>query len=70
MLNKNLEKIDLQVYNRWGEKVFETTDWTVGWDGTYKGMKQDMDVFIWQCTYTFIGETQTRSAKGNVTLLR
>ncbi len=27
----------LEIYNRWGEQVFETTDVNTGWDGTYKG---------------------------------
>ena len=26
-----------EIYNRWGEQVFESTDLNVGWDGTYKG---------------------------------
>ena len=69
-LNKNLLKIDLAVYDRWGVKVYETTDWTVGWDGTYKGMKQEMGVYVWECSYQFVGETELKSAKGNVTLLR
>lgn len=70
VLNKNLAQIDLSVFNRWGEKIYETTDWTVGWDGTYKGMKQDVGVYVWECSYRFIGETTIKTAKGNVTLIR
>lgn len=70
VLNKNLAQVDLQVFNRWGEKVYETTDWTVGWDGTYKGMKQEVGVYIWECSYRFTGETTLKTAKGNVTLIR
>ncbi|HWB64279.1 MAG TPA: gliding motility-associated C-terminal domain-containing protein [Chitinophagales bacterium] len=69
-LNKNIVKIDLQVYNRWGEKVFETDDFTVGWDGTYKNDKQDMGVYVWECSYMLQGDKKTRFAKGNVTLIR
>lgn len=70
VLNRNLAQLDLQVFNRWGEKVYETTDWTVGWDGTYKGQKQDVGVYVWQCSYRIIGEANTKTAKGNVTLIR
>jgi gliding motility-associated-like protein len=70
VLNKNLAQIDLVVFNRWGEKIYETTDWTVGWDGTYKGQKQDVGVYVWECSYRFIGESTIKTAKGNVTLIR
>jgi len=70
VLNKNLAKLDLAVFDRWGNKLYETTDWTVGWDGTYKGMKQEIGVYVWECSYQFIGESTLKSAKGNVTLLR
>jgi gliding motility-associated-like protein len=70
ILNKNIDKLHLEVYNRWGELVYEAFDITEGWDGTYKNARQDIGVYVWQCTYTFIGETRSRFAKGNVTLVR
>ena len=70
MLNKNLAKIDLAVFDRWGNKVYETTDWTVGWDGTYKGVKQEIGVYVWECSYQFLSENTLKTAKGNVTLIR
>lgn len=41
-----------QIYNRWGERVFEarnipTNDRSSGWDGTYRGVKVDPDVFVY-----------------------
>lgn len=57
------------VYNRWGTKVFETTDINEGWDGTYNGEMQPMGVYI----YTIEAITpsgSTFSKQGNVTLIR
>lgn len=69
-LNKNLTKYKLQVYNRWGEKVFESDKYTDGWDGIYQGVKQPLGVYVWQCEYQFDGSTKGSTAKGNVTLVR
>ena len=35
------------VYNRWGVRVFQTTDPAVGWDGTLGGQPQPSDTFVW-----------------------
>ena len=35
--SKYIYKFTMEIYNRWGEKVFESFDITKGWDGTYKG---------------------------------
>ena len=58
-----------RIWNRWGEKVFETTDITKGWDGTFNGTPQPMGVFIYQIeAVTSIG---TKFVKhGNLTLIR
>lgn len=57
------------IYNRWGELVFETTDLTRGWNGTYKGQPQNSGVFVWMCQYQFEGETLVQE-KGTVMLIR
>ncbi len=42
------ELITYKIFNRWGELVFETTDKEVGWDGYYKGILQNNDVYLVQ----------------------
>ena len=59
-----------QVYNRWGEMVFQTTDGTAGWDGTHKGEPLNTDVFIYYIE-AICPDTGGRLMKtGDVTLLR
>jgi gliding motility-associated-like protein len=73
----NYKEFSLSIYNRWGEKVFEgTTPEEVanhapkyGWDGTYKGAMQPVEVYAYYVTVVFInGEVQ--HLKGSVTLIR
>lgn len=64
-----LESISFMIFNRWGEKVFETTDQKIGWDGTYKGEALNTGIFV----YRLEGKThegKSFSAKGNITLIR
>ncbi|MEI6312705.1 MAG: PKD domain-containing protein [Bacteroidota bacterium] len=66
---KNLQSFYLAIFDRWGEKVFESTDINIGWDGTYKGKKIDPSV----CGYIFEGECESGEAikdKGNITIIR
>ena len=44
--NKNL-LIQLIIYNRWGQKVFQTSDLDNGWDGTCKGIKQPIGSYVY-----------------------
>ncbi|MBK9107954.1 MAG: gliding motility-associated C-terminal domain-containing protein [Saprospiraceae bacterium] len=64
-----LESVELYVYNRWGEKVFETKDINQWWDGTYKGVKLAPDVYGYYFIATCV-DGNTYAKKGNVTLLR
>ena len=59
----------LQVYDRWGAKVFETTDAKVGWDGNYKGKAAIAGIYAYQLTITF-KSTEVDQVKGNLTLIR
>lgn len=58
-----------QIYNRWGELIFETTDPEQGWDGTFKGVESPVGVYIWVVTvYDMFNDKEYY--KGSVLLLR
>ena len=57
------------VFDRWGEKVFETTDRSIGWDGTFKGRPVDPAVFVYHLTAWCV-DGQRYFTKGNVTVIR
>ncbi|HEY2649247.1 MAG TPA: gliding motility-associated C-terminal domain-containing protein, partial [Puia sp.] len=65
----NLRTYQLQIFNRWGQKVFESTDFTAGWEGKSNGMMQISGVYVWLCHYQLDGETE-KSNSGTVFLLR
>lgn len=46
-INYGLDNYEFRIYNRWGELVFESSDPTKGWDGTYKGVDQELDVYVY-----------------------
>ena len=41
-----------RVFNRNGQLVFETRDWTKKWDGTFRGNPQTSNVYVWELSYT------------------
>ncbi|MEM4326262.1 MAG: gliding motility-associated C-terminal domain-containing protein [Candidatus Pacearchaeota archaeon] len=57
------------IYNRWGNKVFESGSFSVGWDGTYRGEKQDAGVYVYMIEGEYSnGESFKKS--GDVALIR
>jgi gliding motility-associated-like protein len=69
LLFGNVKHYSFNIYNRWGELIFQTKDLLRGWDGTVKGIKQDTNVFIWYCSYQFEGE-EKKTEKGTVIIIR
>jgi gliding motility-associated-like protein len=58
-----------RIYNRWGELVFQSNDPNIGWDGTFKGTVQPMDVYSYTLEASFSNGKQQQK-KGNITLIR
>ena len=59
------------VYNRWGQKVFETSDINKGWDGMYNNTKLETGVFVYMLKAVSLIENNPEiSVKGNVSLIR
>jgi gliding motility-associated-like protein len=64
-----ISNLEFIIYDRWGEKVFETTDQTKGWDGTFRGKPMDEAVYFWHLKAT-LGIDKQINWKGSLTLVR
>jgi gliding motility-associated-like protein len=64
----NFALINFSVYNRWGEKVFTTSN-NNGWDGTTNGQAQNTGVYIWILSAKD-NQGNPINKKGTVTLIR
>jgi len=63
-----VDNYQLQIFNRWGEKIFESHDINFGWDGYYKGKLAKQDVYIWKVTGNYANGKPFAKA-GDITLL-
>ena len=66
----NFSDYRLEIFNRWGKRVFETDNLAVRWSGSQdnSGQRLEEDVYMWQCFYTESGVEQ--SQKGSITMVR
>lgn len=58
------------IFNRQGNQLFSTKDWTIKWDGTFKGEQQAAGVYIWQLQYTDADTGKRVTSKGTTVLIR
>ena len=64
-----IDKLNWKIYNRWGQVVFATNDRNQGWDGTFKGTLQPMDVYTYALDVEFTDGQKARKT-GDISLLR
>jgi gliding motility-associated-like protein len=62
-------KMNFRIYNRWGKQVFQSDNPGFGWDGTYQGQLQPMDVYAYTLEADF-SDGRHVSKKGDITLVR
>ncbi len=62
--------LTFSVYNRFGQLIFYTTDWTNKWDGTFKGQPQDPGTYVWILKYTSTDTGKKVEQKGTSILIR
>jgi gliding motility-associated-like protein len=63
-----VKEVGFSIFNRWGEKIFESNGLSQGWDGKYKGEMQPPGVYVLSATATFFNG-QTIRRMGSVTLI-
>ena len=57
------------VYSRWGQPLFETTDWHSGWNGYSNGLLQPQGTYVWTAVYELTGGKR-KAEHGTFVLLR
>lgn len=71
--NCMIQDFELIVFDRWGNRVFLTTDASVGWDGTFAGQEAKNGVYVYRISYSVTDETG-KAIKiidgGDITLIR
>ncbi len=67
--NENIEVLEFRVYNRWGQVVFETTNPADTWQGEFKELDQEMEVYVYTLVAILFNGEQVKM-QGNITLLR
>jgi gliding motility-associated-like protein len=64
-----IQTMQFQIFNQWGEKIFESSNKSVGWAGTVKSKPQPAGVYVYTLRVTTTNG-QTIDRKGSITLVR
>ncbi len=67
--SKVFESMKFSIFDRWGEKVFETDNINKGWDGYFNGKMCQPGVFVYYLEGTCLNK-RTFNKQGNITLIR
>jgi gliding motility-associated-like protein len=66
----NTQVVEMRIYNRWGEKVYEAED-NSGWDGKYKGQLQAFDTYVVHLSYKKVqGDNKVYQLIGSFAILK
>ena len=70
MLSDNVVQT-FRVYNRWSQEVYNGDEaHGTGWDGTFQGVEQPADVYIYVLVYQRPNDAESITVRGEVTLIR
>ncbi len=61
--------LDFSIYNRWGQRIFSTSQKGIGWNGKYRGGLQGSGVYVWMLKAVG-GNNLLIEKKGTIALIR
>ncbi|HMG68869.1 MAG TPA: gliding motility-associated C-terminal domain-containing protein, partial [Chitinophagaceae bacterium] len=64
-----IDKVEVRIFNQWGQQIALINNKTEGWDGTYKGSAQPVGVYMYVLRAS-LSDGRTINQKGSITLLR
>jgi gliding motility-associated-like protein len=66
---RGIDHLSFMIFDRVGEKVFETHELETGWDGRYMGVPMNSGVFVYRLEIYYCSGQNIKET-GNITLLR
>jgi gliding motility-associated-like protein len=66
---RNVTSLNILIFNRWGENIFQSNNLNFAWDGQYQSQKCPAGVYFWVVQYIDINGNK-HDLSGTVTLLR
>ena len=64
-----VKEISIDIFNRWGERVYHSKDLNFVWDGTYRGKRVQNGTYVWKLTYIPEDQYDREMFTGHVTVL-
>ena len=64
-----VKRYNIAIFNKFGQKIFESADMTKAWDGNYNGEAQSVGAYVWIISLTDI-DGKDKIVKGTVMLLK
>lgn len=52
VLFSEIDNYQLFIWNRWGNQIFMSTQYEIGWDGYFEGIEQELGTYIYNALYT------------------
>jgi len=69
VISEDINEFNLKIFNRWGEKLFESSNQAQGWDGTYKNTACPAGVYTYVLFVKF-NDGKILNHSGTLTLIR
>ncbi len=63
-------EVEILIYNRWGETIWESHNASFGWDGTYNGAMCQNGIYVYKITYGNPKDDGRNIIFGHITLIR
>ncbi|MDG1734313.1 MAG: choice-of-anchor L domain-containing protein [Crocinitomicaceae bacterium] len=65
-----VQSIEIEIFNRWGQLIFSSTDLDFEWDGTYKGRRVQNGTYLWKLRVLPLDKVDKELFTGHVNILK